>query len=73
MSFVCHLVRLFRDEYRLPGWKGQCLPTGGWNWVLGFWWPGSFLDEMAVLFLEIVWVQKVFRAILEMIVGSESL
>ena len=40
---------------------------------MGFWWPGSFLDEMAVLFLEMVWVQKVFRAILEMIVGSESL
>ena len=28
---------------------------------MGFWWPGSFLDEMAVLFLEMVWVQKVFR------------
>lgn len=44
-------------EYRLPGWKASACPlvggTGSWAW-----WPGSFLDEMAVLFLEIVWVRS---------------
>ena len=42
-----------RGLSRLPGRKSQCLPIGGWSWVLALWWArpclGALLEEAVYL------------------------